>query len=174
MASAFGHAFTALVFSTGVPKKWRSWKLWILAIICSIIPDADIIAFNFGIPYEHMFGHRGFTHSIFFAVVFAVLLINIFHRNKKSFGLFFFYFTCTISHGIIDAFTNRGRGIAFFAPFSDERYFFPDPLRVIKTSPLNPEQFFSDWGIQVLKSEAIYIGIPFIFLLIIILIFRRR
>jgi hypothetical protein len=37
----------------------------------------------------------------------------------------FFLFLATASHGILDAFTDGGRGIAFFAPFGTERYFFP-------------------------------------------------
>src|SRR5438477_13211390 len=39
----------------------------------AMLPDADVIAFAFGIPYEHPFGHRGATHSFVFALFIAAL-----------------------------------------------------------------------------------------------------
>ena len=130
-----------------------------------MLPDADILAFNFGIHYEHMFGHRGFTHSIFFAVLWALVLILIFHRNsafKVIIGIY--YFLSTISHGILDAMTTGGRGVAFFAPFEADRYFLP--WRFIHVSPLEAGDFFSEWGIRVLINEAVYVGIPCILVIL--------
>ncbi|HOY13966.1 MAG TPA: hypothetical protein PLY70_12545, partial [Saprospiraceae bacterium] len=43
-------------------------------------------------------------------------------------------------------------------PFKNERYFFP--WQVIKVSPLGVEKFFSRWGLEVLLSELIWIGLP--------------
>ena len=48
-----------------------NFKLFILAAICSIIPDVDVIAFKFDIPYESQWGHRGFTHSLVLALSLA-------------------------------------------------------------------------------------------------------
>jgi inner membrane protein len=28
-----------------------------------MLPDADVLAFKFGVAYGNVFGHRGFTHS---------------------------------------------------------------------------------------------------------------
>jgi len=28
-----------------------------------MIPDADVIMFAFGFPYEHLLGHRGLSHA---------------------------------------------------------------------------------------------------------------
>ena len=66
MASLFGHAFIAITLGKSFSRKQRTWKLIILAIICAIIPDADVIGFQFGISYESFWGHRGFTHSFLF------------------------------------------------------------------------------------------------------------
>ncbi len=156
MASAFGHGILAYTIKkVGAPK--GSLRVTLLAIFCSIIPDADVIAFRFGIPYEHMFGHRGFTHSIFFSVFFGFLIATLFHKNKRlKYSLI--YAAATMSHAILDAMTTGGRGVAFFAPFVDDRYFLP--WRFIKVSPMSIQRFFSDWGIQVLKSEFVYIWIP--------------
>ncbi len=34
-----------------------------------MLPDADVLSFNFGVAYGNVFGHRGFTHSLVFAFV---------------------------------------------------------------------------------------------------------
>jgi len=161
MASAFGHGILAYTIKKIVAPK-AATKVTLLAIICSILPDADVIAFRFGIPYEHMFGHRGFTHSIFFSIVFGLFIAWIFHRSDRiKYGLI--YILCTISHAVLDAMTTGGRGVAILAPFSEERFFLP--WRFIKVSPMSIKRFFSNWGIEVLKSEFVYIWIPCIIIL---------
>ena len=164
MASIFGHALSSLAITScfGVSKK-QVTKVAIVAVLCAVIPDADIIMFRFGIPYSHPFGHRGFSHSLFFAVLFALGMRWLFFRgvargSKTGWLLFILFFICTASHGILDAMTTGGRGIAFFGPFYNERFFLP--WRVIQVSPLHASQFFSSWGLAVIKSEAIWIGLP--------------
>jgi inner membrane protein len=56
--------------------------------------------------------------------------------------------------------TTGGLGVAFFSPFENSRYFLP--YRPIKVSPMGLEQFFGEWGLEVIKSEIIWIGIPFL------------
>ena len=46
MASAFGHAFSAIALGTTFSKSLTNWKFWALGIICSILPDADVIITN--------------------------------------------------------------------------------------------------------------------------------
>ena len=134
--------------------------------MCAILPDVDVIAFSFGIPYEHMFGHRGFTHSFFFAALAGTLVAthvshqsHPLHRSHLSHGiaLFLWFAGITASHGLLDALTNGGRGIGFFAPFSNHRYFFP--WRPIQVSPIGVG-FFSSRGLRVLASEAGWIWLP--------------
>ena len=176
MASAFGHALSSYALTTFFPiDKKEATKIIVLAIICAIIPDADVLAFRYNIPYMHPFGHRGFTHSIFFAVMFAALIRYVFFNSvprysKKGWTIFFIFFLATVSHGILDAMTTGGRGVAFFGPFENSRHFLP--WRVIKVSPLSAARFFSDRGLQVIKSEAIWIGIPS--LVIIVFNYLRR
>ena len=67
MASIFTHPVVAIAFSPWVNTPNKR-KVIISGIILSIFPDIDVVAFKFGIPYEHMFGHRGITHSIAFAL----------------------------------------------------------------------------------------------------------
>ena len=157
MASAFGHAFLAFATGNTLKKEFRSAKFWILGITCSVIPDLDVIAFKFGIHYEHMFGHRGFTHSIFFGFLLAYIVTRSFYNknglSSNAWWTLFAYFSfCGISHGMLDAMTTGGRGVAFFAPFSDERYFFP--WRMIKVSPMSISRFFS------LSGHLIFLIMP--------------
>ena len=68
-----------------------------------------------------------------------------------------YLFLATTSHGILDAMTTGGGGIAFFAPFWNERYFFPwTPIRV---SPLGTG-FFSERGLATLRSELVWVWLP--------------
>jgi hypothetical protein len=47
---------------------------WALGILCSILLDADVIGFFFGIPYRHVFGHKGFFHSLLFGLLFGDII----------------------------------------------------------------------------------------------------
>lgn len=167
MASIFGHALTAFAIGKPMVKKLLNLKLVLLGIICSIIPDADVLGFQFGIPYKSFWGHRGFTHSFVFAIILAILLVFTFYKTKRSkdkISIAFYLFICTASHGILDALTNGGKGVALLAPFDNSRYFFP--FRPIKVSPIGMTNFFSEWGFKVVLSELIWIGIPSIFIII--------
>lgn len=163
MASVFGHAITALTATSFIPAKINKWKFGFLAIICATIPDADVLMFDFGFSYNHWLGHRGFFHSIFFAFIFGFIIKSLFYREHKigertGLVLFLAFSFITMSHGVLDAMTTGGRGIAFFSPFDNTRHFLP--WRMIKVSPLHVSRFFSEWGIEVIKSELYWIGMP--------------
>lgn len=119
MPTILSHPAVALT-SQWFPRLPRGTVL--TGVLGSILPDADVVAFAFGVPYEHTFGHRGFTHSIAFAALFALLAT---HLTRGRFAAFAFVFLCTMSHAVLDALTDGGLGIAFFSPFSNERYFSP-------------------------------------------------
>ncbi|MBL4625209.1 MAG: metal-dependent hydrolase [Flavobacteriales bacterium] len=164
MASAFGHALAAFAIGKSHTCKKQSWKFWILGIVCSILPDVDVISFTVGIPYMDLWGHRGITHSICFAFILALGVTVVFFKNdSKKILVFFYLFLATVSHGVLDAMTSGGEGVAFFAPFENNRYFLP--WREIKVSPIGAAQFFSEWGLKVIKSELIWIGIPAVILI---------
>jgi len=170
MASIFGHALAAASLGTLYPKPNIKGKFIILGMLCAMLPDADVIAFAFGIPYESVWGHRGITHSIFFSLLFGGIISSVFYRQHKLFGkswwIYSTYFAlCTLSHALLDAMTSGGLGVAFFAPFENSRYFFP--WRPIQVSPIGAAKFFSEWGVRVIKSELIWIGIPSLVMILI-------
>lgn len=162
MASAFGHACAAFGIGKVYSGKKQAISFWVLSVICAIIPDADTIGYKFGVPYDSTFGHRGFTHSIVFALLMGWLASWIFTKinsaKKDKWKMAFYFFVVTISHPLLDACTTGGLGVAFFSPFSNHRYFFP--FHPIKVSPIAVNSFFSDWGLRVLLSEALWIGLP--------------
>ena len=161
MASLFGHSVVGFTISNVIKTKKAKW-LVVFAIFSAILPDLDVVSFGFGIPYEHPFGHRGFSHSILFALLWAVLVLFIVGKRNKLLW-FFVIFLSTLSHGILDAMTTGGMGVGFFIPFNNDRFFFP--IRKIMVSPIGIEDFFSNWGVRVLLSELKYIVIPCIILL---------
>ncbi len=176
MASIFAHGFTAYAFGKSFSKEINTKKLWILGIICSILPDADVIGFKFGIAYESFWGHRGFSHSLLFAILLGTTVTFIFY-SKKSYtktgvALILYFTVCTAFHGVLDAMTTGGLGIAFFSPFDTTRYFFP--WRPIQVSPIGVSNFFSIWGIKVLLSELIWVAIPTSIYILVIHHFRKR
>lgn len=162
MASLFGHALASIAIGSGFSKTMQNWKFWTLGVFCSVFPDADVISFKFGIPYNAFWGHRGFTHSFLFAFILGLLITLIIFRKDiislKGMAYVLFFTVCTASHSILDAMTDGGLGVAFFSPFDNSRYFFP--WRPIKVSPIGASNFFSEWGKRVLVSEFSWIGIP--------------
>jgi inner membrane protein len=160
MASAFTHAFLGLALGKIVFTREVPTRFWVLSAVCAVLPDFDVVAFFFGIPYEDMFGHRGVSHSLAFAGVVGVTVSYFCFRgstlNLKSLALYFFIVTA--SHGALDAMTDGGHGVAFFAPFDDTRYFFP--YRPLVVSPIGIASFFSTWGWEVIKSEFTWVWIP--------------
>lgn len=168
MASAFAHALSATALRAVTPQLPTGYKLLVLGVVCSILPDFDSIGYLLGIPYSSPWGHRGITHSISFALLVGVILTWLFYRNSELsrtgyYLVVFYLFIVTASHGLLDAMTNGGLGIAFFAPFDNNRYFLP--YRPIAVSPIGIRSFFSEWGQRVILSELIWIGIPCTFLL---------
>jgi inner membrane protein len=136
-----------------------SRRLLLVGVIASVLPDLDVVAFSVGIGYAHPLGHRGFTHSLAFAVVLALLALA-FHRplRVRRAVAFAFVLVATASHGLLDMLTNGGLGIALLWPFSEARYFFP--LQPIEVSPLSVRRVFSAAGIPVFASELRYVWLP--------------
>ena len=163
MPSAFSHAIVAVAAGKLIHPNRPFLKLCLLAIFCAVIPDADVLGFEFGIRYESMYGHRGITHSLPFSFFLGTIVTLLFYRkipllSARWWKYCLFFTLVTFSHALLDAMTNGGHGCAFFAPFSAERYFFP--FRPIKVSPLGVKRFFSEWGWRAFKSELIWIWIP--------------
>jgi inner membrane protein len=158
MASAFTHALAAAALgSLIVPGRAR---LIALGAALAILPDADAIGFQLGVPYPSLLGHRGLSHSIAFAALVAVgvTLLPALRAAPGRTRAAWFLVAAVLSHGLLDALTDGGLGVAFFAPLSGERYFFP--WRPIAVSPISVTRFFSARGLRVLESELVVVWVP--------------
>lgn len=169
------HTVVAGAAGLAVGPKGLSARFWVLSAFCSMIPDADVVAFVFGIPYGHPFGHRGFFHSPFFGLLLGLVVVLFCFREVKFLSrrwvFLTLYFSClTASHGILDAFTNGGLGIALLAPFNHGRYFFP--WTPIVVSPIGIRAMFSKWGLRVMVSEATWIWLPSLMVVILTRVLR--
>ena len=169
MPTIISHAVIAASAAYGFRSVARSSKFWILSIACAVLPDADVIGYRWlYIPTYEFFGHRGFFHSPFFAALLSVLIVCVFYRREKAFSkkwwqYFLYFFILAASHGILDAMTNGGNGIALLSPLTNERYFFP--WTPIEVSPLSVGAFLSRRGLTVLSSELLWVWLP-VFLII--------
>jgi len=155
---------------------WHSTRFWLLTVLCCVLPDADVLGLVLGIPYEHIWGHRGMTHSLAFAVLLGIIVPKLavptlFYWSGRYAALVIYFGFVTLSHSLMDALTDGGLGVAFFAPFDATRYFFP--WRPIAVSPIGISQFFSPWGLSVLLTEGIWIGVPSCLWLGILQVVRR-
>ena len=177
MASAFTHTFVALAagriaFSGRMPP-----RVWMLGIVCALLPDVDVIAFRFGVPYGYWLGHRGFSHSLFFALLAGIAVTLLAFRSEPRFStrwwlLAAYFSSVTAFHGVLDAMTDGGYGTAFFSPFYDHRFFLP--WRPLTVAPIGVRGFFSRWGWDVLMSELLWIWVPVALLLVVVSLARRQ
>jgi len=161
MPTVFGHAAFAAALGAGARARAA---VIAAAIACAIVPDLDVVAFRLGIPYGALLGHRGFSHSLAFAIglglVAAILLRAGWPSGspRPAFGrTFALLAAATASHGLLDAATDGGLGVAFFSPFDETRYFLP--WRPIAVSPIGIERFFSGGGSAAVRSELLWIGL---------------
>ncbi len=173
LASAFAHIAIPTVMYIAFKSKTVNYRLYLLASLLSIVPDADVIAFQYGIPYESPWGHRGFTHSLFFAACAAsfCMMFTTFLRSSRT-TVFLFCFISCASHAFLDAMTNGGLGVAITWPFDNHRYFLP--FRPIEVSPVSIKAFFSEWGIRVIRSEFLWVFLPAASLSLAALVFKHR
>ncbi|HEX7696489.1 MAG TPA: metal-dependent hydrolase [Candidatus Acidoferrum sp.] len=176
MASVFSHAVAALSIGACFYRPGTHKRVWVVGAVCSTIPDLDVIGFRFGIRYGDFWGHRGFTHSLLFAAVVAsAVSATGFRRVLPGLGRFpmwMYFFLATASHGLLDALTDGGLGVAFFAPFDNHRYFLP--WRPIHVSPIGAARFFTHRGLEVLQSELLWIWLPAALLALSVWLMRRR
>ncbi|MDN3619492.1 metal-dependent hydrolase [Polaribacter undariae] len=86
-------------------------KAMLYGAIAGTIPDLDIFANFFADKVSALEIHRGFTHSIFFSVLFAPIfafLVSKFEKYKNVKDWSWLFFWAFITHPILDAQTTWG------------------------------------------------------------------
>jgi inner membrane protein len=172
MPTILSHPAVPLALSLGLSGAVIPKRLLIIGALGSVLPDMDVLAFTFGIPYAHEFGHRGMTHSFVFAAFVALMgacAKRILHTTFVR--AFLFLFVATGSHGMLDAFTDGGLGVAFFWPWSESRFF--APFQPIRVAPIGISNFLPS-AARVLFSELSWVWIPCALASGALTIFRKR
>jgi inner membrane protein len=118
LGGCIGELFTDRQFG----KKALAW-----GALAQSIPDIDFVTVLWMGPTEQLIAHRGFTHSILFAILISFFLAVVaerFHRphNISLKKWILFLGTEIFVHLLIDAFNNYGVG--WFEPFSHTRISF--------------------------------------------------
>ncbi len=160
MASLITHPVVALGLFPWFRKRIGKPAVLAVGAVLTGLPDADVVGFAFGIGYGDLLGHRGLTHSLPFALVLGGLAALAAARAwRLNPGILWLYFSlCLASHGVLDALTNGGLGVAFLAPFSNERYFFD--FRPLQVSSISIARFFAHDWIGLLAIEFRWIWTP--------------
>lgn len=150
-----------------------STRMLLFGVLCAILPDADVIGFKFGISYADAFGHRGFSHSLAFALLMGSVGFGMapFLRGSRFIG-FLVGFLAVSSHILLDAMTNGGLGVAAFWPFDQTRYFCG--WRPIRVSPFGFKAILSQRGLAVMLSELRWVWGPSLAVTAIALFLRKR
>ncbi|TYA54333.1 metal-dependent hydrolase [Formosa maritima] len=86
-------------------------KAMLYGAIAGTIPDLDIFYSHFTDTVTALETHRGFTHSIFFSILFAPIfgwIVSRYETYKIFKGWSLLFFWCFITHPILDANTTWG------------------------------------------------------------------
>ena len=162
MPSVFSHAVAGLSLGACVLPAGTPRFVLALGAACAVLPDLDVTGLAIGFGLDHPFGHRGFSHSILCAGLVATGLVAAVRLYRPAVAgamrLWWYFFVSTLSHGLLDAMTNGGRGVAFFAPVSERRYHFA--FRPIEVSPIGVREFFTDRGAAIMANELVWIWLP--------------
>lgn len=173
MPTILSHVAVPLALGLGLGRRVVSARLLVAGLVASVLPDLDVLAFRFGIPYADSLGHRGASHSLPFALLLGLVAYLLSRRLRAGgFVAFGFVAASAVSHGLLDMLTNGGHGVALWWPMSQERLFFP--WQVIDVSPLSLRRLASSKGLEVLQSELLWVWLPAGIACAVLLVWRRR
>jgi inner membrane protein len=163
--ASIGHIAAGMVTARGYryrqPTRWSIVTAMCFWSALSLLPDADVVGFRFGIRYAATWGHRGASHSLVFALALGVLI----GWMGRPLGLpqlrTSLCAVCVLmSHGLLDTLTDGGLGCALLWPLSLTRYF--APWRPIPVAPIG-RAFFSAAGLRVAGAELLLFLPLFVF-----------
>src|SRR5262245_51013946 len=137
--ASIGHI--AVGMAAGKLHGGRALRAQALFAALSMLPDVDVIGFKLGVRYADPWGHRGASHSLFAAALVALACAALARLVRAPPArVAAFAFVTVASHGLLDALTNGGLGVALLWPFDLTRYF--APWRPIPVAPIGA-RFFS-------------------------------
>lgn len=144
----------------------RDWKILLFAALLAVCPDFDF--FFVWVLHLGRSWHRGFTHSIAFALAAGCLMLTVMGMSRVREAMT--YGSAVLSHGLLDfSTTKRGGGVELFWPLSTARV----KLGLIGISEFGlKRQPLLDTIMDVIKDSLIEL-VEFAPLLLIVLLLRR-
>jgi inner membrane protein len=153
MCTIYTHGVVGLGIGTLYARSKMPVSFWLLAALLPMLPDVDSL---WDAPYGSMLGHRGFTHSLLFALVVSLAAAALPRHRLNYVPLVIFFFIITGSHGILDAFTDGGFGIPLLWPFSSHRFGPRGPIHVSDIAFEIPNWRTS----RTVRTELLYVWVP--------------
>src|SRR5438093_13734472 len=109
MPSVFSHAVAGAALGALFRRPGPPARFWLAGAACAAVPDLDVLGRGFGIPWGHVLGHRGLTHSLAFAAVLAAVVAWSRVAGPGQGGVGWrFLFVVTAPPGVLDAMADRG------------------------------------------------------------------
>lgn len=164
MASLLAHAALPLVvLGAARPALGPERRVAIAAVVCSCLPDLDMIGVLFEVRPTDPTGHRGVAHSLVMAALVALFVAIVWFRSLGLWGprwrrLAWFLFAVTASHGVVDAMTTGEAGVALLSPFDRGRHFLP--LALLPSCPVGLTEWLGFWGLLTIANEVFYLLVP--------------
>lgn len=133
----------------------------VVGAIVASIPDFDVVFYLYYSKLEMLSIHRGFSHSIVFSVIGALLVALALSKMKWFHGirfkvLFYFAWLCLFTHMLLDTFTAYGTQLLL--PFDNKRLGF-DSINVVDplyTIPLILGLVLSLWFYKTKSDKTKY------------------
>jgi inner membrane protein len=144
---------TARIYRRRQAIRWSLFTSMVVWAFISLLPDADVLGFRFGIAYSDPWGHRGATHSFAFSLLLGVAIGGLAGLFRLPVLRTMVAATAVLaSHAVLDTLTDGGLGCALLWPFDNTRYF--APWNPIPVAPIG-RAFFSAQGLHVALVEAV-------------------
>jgi len=153
------HFAPAVALAVAIGPGRIGWRLALAGAFCGVLPDADVlmVVLRFD-SYGGTYGHRGFTHSIGFALLVGALgaLLAGRHPPRSRWLTAAYLALCIASHPLLDGLIDRGICNAWLWPLDGARHCLPWRPIPMRGVPL--------FGPDRLAQELLWIGVPLLLL----------
>ena len=144
----YTHAIAGAGLGSLLASGRQKWLFWVLVFVLPMTPDLDVFSTA---RYGSMAGHRGFTHTLAFAIVVGglVALLSYRYLRVRFMPLCLVQVLVTASHAILDVFTDGGFGLPLLWPLTEYRF-----------GPLGPIHVADADGNRTFRTEVWYVWLP--------------
>lgn len=161
MPTSLSHAAAGLAIASVLKPAKATSRYWMLAAACAAIPDIDALSLPLRLPPNDLLGHRGITHSVLFAVGLSAVVTALWFPRERvgddRWRIWLAMCLATMSHGLLDALSSYGHGVALLAPMWNQHLCFSSrPLGNIGVG----HRGVLSLSLRVAANEAIWIWMP--------------